>query len=304
MPQILEIQFADSKEFESYVCDYFSIKYSTNFTTYGSAGQNQYGIDGLHYSPTTDEKTHVLQCKNWNTRDLKVSDILADVEKVKHLNINFDIFHFVTSSKKTTKLQNDIVNNIAKLTNGFQFKFEIHFYSDFFNESLTYKSIANKYFKVFLDTDDTPKQRDTNSLIMLAKEIESSFINIPYYISQVTTTETPAYTSLVSFKFLKESLPGGVFYDPKLNKYVEIFIEYLDRIQEYRVGNFTFELLQGTESTFKMKYTGKYENYYNIRMKIEGLSENFAETFKRFVSYIKQNYYDFDIHKKYFVSRF
>jgi hypothetical protein len=301
MPRFVEIPFSDSKEFESYVCDYFSIQYSTEFATYGSAGQNQYGIDGLHYSPSNNSKVHVIQCKNWNAKELKLSDILADIEKTKNLKVKFDVFHFVTSSKKNTKLQDEIANNLEKLTNNFSFDFQIHYYSDFFNDSLRHRNIVNKYFPMFLNEKESPQMRDTKSLLMLARFIESPFVDIPHYISRARMNETPAYSSLECLSTFQQTMPDGIFYDPKLNEYVEIFLDYIERIDHYRISYYEFKHDLNIPRLFHLKYIGKPEEYNAIVTKIENLIENFSETFKRFLSYIKRNHYDFDIFKNYYV---
>ncbi|AMG99252.1 hypothetical protein AL485_08745 [Serratia liquefaciens] len=303
MPLYEEINFSNAKEFESYVCDFFSIKYQTKFDTYGTSGQNQYGIDGLHYSPNPDGKKHVIQCKNWNSKELKLSDIKSDIEKTKNLNIKFDVFHFVTSSKKNTKLQDDIANNIQELTNNFQFSFEIHYYSDFFNESLNYDSICNKYFPVFIKKQETEKSRDTEYLLMLARYIESSFVDIPYYISKARTMETPGYSSLSCLTTFHDTVSGGVFYDAKLNEYIEIFLEYIERIDNFRIPHFEFRPNMNTSRLFHLVYIGNPVDYDYISEKIERLIDNFVETFKRFLSYIKSKYFNFDIFKNYYIGQ-
>lgn len=301
MPQFVEIPFSDPKEFESYVCDYFSIKYSTIFNTYGSAGQDQYGIDGLHYSPSNNGKVHVIQCKNWNTKELKLSDIIEDIKKTEKLKVKFDVFHFVTSSKKNTKLQDDIANNFTKLTNNYSFDFQIHYYSDFFNDSLKHKSIVNKYFSMFLNEEESPQQRDTKSLFMLARFIESSFVDIPYYISRARLKETPAYTSLECLSTFQQTMPGGIFYDTKLNEYVESFVDYIEKIDYYRVPNFEFIYDKKIPRLFHLKYIGRAESYNTIVTIIDNLIDDFSVEFKVFLSYIKKNYYDFDVFKNYYI---
>ncbi|HBZ3690863.1 TPA: restriction endonuclease, partial [Klebsiella pneumoniae] len=93
------VLFSDPKEFERYVCEYFSILYDTRFSTYGTPGQNQNGIDGLHFGPSNDGKKHVIQCKNLNYSDLTLQIIQDDINKAKELKVEFDVFHFVTSAK-------------------------------------------------------------------------------------------------------------------------------------------------------------------------------------------------------------
>ncbi|HCB1371884.1 TPA: hypothetical protein MYO05_001034 [Klebsiella pneumoniae] len=300
------ILFSESREFERYVCDYFSILYNTRFSTYGTPGQRQYGIDGLNFGPSSDGKKHVIQCKNLNYSDLTVDIIQGDINKAKELKVEFDVFHFVTSANKKTKIQDDISNNMAALTNNNDYEFEIHFYSDFFNDSIKIKEIVDKYFDLFSRTTVESKHtRDVSNIIRLAKCIDSSFVNVPYYISIANTVITPAYLTLESINYFDDRTTSCGFYDQKLNSYIEMFIDYRERINRYH--SFYIHEPSRSESEvgfFNLVYDGERSELSCIKGHLLNLVENFSETFHGFVSYIKDNYYEFDIHKNYYIYPF
>ncbi|PZD63537.1 MULTISPECIES: hypothetical protein [Pantoea] len=302
MPNLKQINFSDDKEFERYVCEYFSLKYGANFTTYGSSGQEQKGIDGFNYAPFSDGKRHVIQCKNWVSKKLKIENILDDLNKTDGLGIEFNAFHFVTSAKKETKLQDDITNNLNLLTKNHTIEFNILYYSDFFDDSLQYESIRNKYFSPLFSNsaNSNPVKRDTDNLIMLANFIDSSFINIPFEISNAHSQETPAYSSLSNIEAMNNLLYEGVFYDQKLNDYLKSFEEYIERIDDYRIQYYEFLANMNSPGHYHLRYTGRYEDLPLVRNHLVALVDNFSETFKRFNGYLKNNYYNFDLYKNYY----
>ncbi|EMY8146224.1 TPA: hypothetical protein N3F83_005809 [Klebsiella variicola subsp. variicola] len=296
------IQFSEYREFERYVIDYFSILYNTRFSTYGTPGQEQYGIDGLHFGPLSDGKRHVIQCKNLNYSDLTIEIIQKDINKLKELKVEFNVYHFVTSAKKKTKIQNDISNNMDVLTSNNKYEFEIHFYSDFFHDSLQYKKIKDRYFKPFYnDVSKGCHEKDIESLESLAMCIDSSFINLPYYISQVKIARTSAYNTLVLIREFSESVPGGVFYDIKINEYMDMFVDYIDRIYSFS-SYYEFIFRKQENNDVYLNYIGSKEEYGNVNGHMDGLAENFAYTFKQFISYLKDNYPSFDLRKNYYIN--
>ncbi|HDX8337377.1 TPA: hypothetical protein ROU65_004246 [Raoultella ornithinolytica] len=300
------VLFSDPKEFERYVCEYFSILYDTRFSTYGTPGQNQNGIDGLHFGPSNDGKKHVIQCKNLNHSDLTLQIIQDDINKAKELKVEFDVFHFVTSAKKKTKIQNDISNNMDVLTNNNYYEFEIHFYSDFFNDSIKIKEIVDKYFN-FLSTTtvESKYKRDISNIVRLAKGIDSAFVDVPYYISIANKVITPAYSTLEAINYFDCRTSSCGFYDQKLNLYIEMFIDYRERINRYHLF-YTYEPSR-SESEFgflNLVYNGERNELSCIKGHLLNLVENFSETFQGFVTYIRDNYYEFEIHKNYYIYPF
>lgn len=303
MHHLEPIRFSDDKTFERFICDYLSIKLGVNFTTFGRNGQKQDGIDGLHYNPDNDHHYNVVQCKNYNTINLKYDEIVEHLETVHKSSLKVDKFYFVTASNKDVGLQKKFQENYDYLANKYEFSIELLYYSDIFREVIgSYHDLAKKYslpYEGFLQYKDDvakKKERDLYHLFNIAYNTETSFYNLPYYIELFASKCNSQYSSFsTAITILWERTPdGSVFYDNKLNEYLSMFIDYDRMVYDILIPNFS--PTDSGQHEYIMDEQARCEIQRRLRMRIE----NYSYTFYKFIAYLKDNYLEFDTTKCYY----
>ncbi|EMH0061755.1 hypothetical protein NRH57_001084 [Providencia rettgeri] len=283
------LRFRDDSAFEYFIKEFFSLKFKDSFEPYGRKGQKQNGIDlkGKKKSNKT-----VIQCKNYSLTKLTTDIIDSDLKEAEFKFSDMKEYIFVTASKRDAKIQDHVhkVNSI--------FIVQIYFYDEIYEEAARYyPELLDSYFNVLIDSKVSEHSKDVDELKTLFHYTGVSCDVLYTYLGQLRQRYHDSCSAF--FDYLDEEhekYQNGLFEDKKLQKLIYTLMDTHYKIRSIFMVYYDFNK---NEPKGGYLFPEPLEDNYKVNRELRSLIEIQQCNYSNFMTYVRDNYHEFNVHQKY-----